>query len=134
MGLVGERARLEIGTITLDWCDWVPWAELSADNRGGAGVAIPNGAPGVYEVRHGGNDGAERLYIGRASDLRLRVRQGLVKGKLPHSGGRRIRESEDVSRLVVRWAATGRPAAAEEELHRAYQARFGHLPTYTLST
>jgi hypothetical protein len=52
-----------------------------------------------------------------------------VKGKLPHSGGHRIRELEDVSQLVVRWAVTGRPSAAEEELHRAYRAKFGCRPS-----
>jgi hypothetical protein len=51
-----------------------------------------------------------------------------VKGKPPHSGGHRIRELEDMSQLVVRWAVTDRPSAAEEELHRAHRARFGCLP------
>lgn len=108
--------------------------EILTDNRGGAGVSIPNMVAGVYEVRSIDNEPGDRAYIGKAGDLRLRVRQGLVKGKLPHSGGRRIRELEDVSRLVIRWAATSRPAAAEEELHRAYRARFGHLPTYVVNS
>lgn len=68
------------------------WTEVSADNRGGAGVSIPSKVAGVYEVRSADNDGDERTSIGKAGDLRLRVRQGLVKGKLPHSGGKRIRE------------------------------------------
>jgi len=93
-----------------------------------------NQLPEVYELEHADHDGGERLYIGKAGDLRLRVRQGLVKGKLPHSGGRRIRELEDISRLALRWAKTQRPAAAEEELHRAYRARFGALPAYTGNT
>jgi hypothetical protein len=131
---MGEQTILEIGTIKLDWSDWVPWPDVSADNRGGAGVSIPNMSAGVYEVRSIDNDADDRIYIGKAGDLRLRVRQGLVKGKLPHSGGRHIREQEDVSRLVVRWAATSRPAAAEEEMHRAYRARFGRLPTYVLNS
>jgi hypothetical protein len=131
---MGEQTVLEIGTITLDWSGWVPWGDFLADNRGGAGVSIPNMVAGVYEVRSIDNDADDRVYIGKAGDLRLRVRQGLVKGKLPHSGGRRIREQEDVSRLVIRWAVTSRPAAAEEELHRAYRARFGRLPTYVLNS
>jgi hypothetical protein len=97
-------------------------------------VSIPNMVAGVCEVRSIDNDADDRVYIGKAGDLRLRVRQGLVKGKLPHSGEKRIREQEDVSRLVIRWAVTTRPAAAEEELHRAYRARFGRLPTYVVSS
>jgi hypothetical protein len=131
---MGEQTVLEIGTIRLDWSDWVSWRYVSADNRGGAGVSIPNMIAGVYEVRSVDNEADDRMYIGKAGDLRLRVRQGLVKGKLSHPGGRRIREQEDVSRLVVRWAVTSRPAAAEEELHRAYRARFGRLPTYVLNS
>ncbi|MGP8001863.1 MAG: hypothetical protein ACLPKI_31735 [Streptosporangiaceae bacterium] len=131
---MGEQTILEIGTITLDWSAWVPWTDVSADNRGGAGVSIPNKVAGVYEVRSADNDGDERTYIGKAGDLRLRVRQGLVKGKLPHSGGKRIRAQEDLSRLAIRWAVTDRPAAAEEELHRAYRARFGRLPLYTFNS
>jgi hypothetical protein len=132
---MGERSVLEIGTITLDWSDWVPWGDVSADNRSGAGVSIPNGIAGVYEVRSIDNyDVDGRVYIGKAGDLRLRVRQGLVKGKLSHSGGRRIREQEDLSRLAIRWAVTSRPAAAGEELHRAYRAKFGCLPSYVLNS
>ena len=93
-------------------------------------MAIPNQVPGVYEVKYADRDGDERLYIGKAADLRMRVRQGLVKGKLPHLGGKNIRDTEHVSRLVVRWAATNRPAAAEEELHQAYRSSSAHSPRH----
>jgi hypothetical protein len=131
---MGERVILEIGTITLDWSDCAPWTALLADARGGAGVFIPNGQPGVYEVKLSDHAGDERLYIGKASDLRMRVRQGLVKGKVPHPGGARIRAEHDAERLVVRWARTDRPAASEEELHRSYVRKFGRLPEYVRST
>ena len=72
--------------------------------------------------------------FGKMSDLRMPVRQGLVKGKVPHPGGVQIRTEQDLERLVVRWALTDRPAAAEEELHRAYVRRFGRLPEYVRST
>lgn len=121
---------MKIGTITLDWSDWAPWSALLADARGGAGVAIPNGLAGVYEVKRFDHSGDERLYIGKAGDLRRRIRQGLVKGKLPHPGGARIRAGQDVAQLVARWARADRPAAAEQELHRAYQLKFGRLPEY----
>jgi len=71
---MGERVILEIGTITLDWSAWAPWTALLTDARGGAGVPIPNGQPGVYEVKRSDHAGDDRLYIGKASDLRMRVR------------------------------------------------------------
>jgi hypothetical protein len=131
---VEERSVLEIGVIVLEWSQWTPWPDLVADNRGGAGVSIPNLVPGVYEVRSSGANESERLYIGKEGNLRMRVRQGLVKGKNAHSGGTEIRAQEDVARLLVRWAVTGRPAAAEEELHQAYRRKFGRLPAYVTNT
>ena len=62
------------------------------------------------------------------------MKQGLVKGKVPHPGGARIRAEQGLQRLVVRWALTDRPAAAEEELHRACVVKFGRLPEYVRST
>ena len=88
--------------------------------------------PGVYEVRYVDSD--ERLTIGKTGDLSHRVKDSLVKGKYPHSAGERIRAAEDVTILLVRWAETDRPAAAEEELHRLYQEQKGCLPKYTIST
>jgi hypothetical protein len=86
----------------------------------------------VYEVKY--RDSDERLTIGKASNLRMRVKQGLVKGKVPHRAGEKIREKENTSQVVVRWAETERRAAAEEELHLRYRARFGRLPMYTYFT
>ena len=122
---------IEIPRIELRWSEWYPWNDIKEDARSG-GIKIPNGIPGVYEVRYA--DSEERLTIGRAADLRMRVRQGLVKGKTKHSSGKAIRANEDVSRLVVRWAATERPSAAEEELHKRYLERFGKMPKYTKHT
>ncbi len=127
---MGEHAVLEIGTITLDWSDWMPWLDLLIDRRSGGGVLVPK-TPGVYEVKYTDHDGGEQLAVGRAADLNDRVGL-LVRGNQGHSTGRRIRErGEDLSRLVVRWAGTARPGAAEEELHQAYRSKFGTLPTYT---
>jgi len=131
---VSELTRLEIGTIVLEWSPWTAWQDVLVDNRGGLGISIPNRTPGVYEVKYADHQGAERIHIGMSGDLRMRVRQGLVKGATPHSTGRRIRQQEDVSRLAIRWAVTDRPAAAEEELHRRHRAQFGALPRYTLLT
>src|SRR5262245_2708688 len=132
--MMGEQTRLEIGTITLNWSPWIPWRDMLVANRGGAGVFIPNRTPGVYEVRYADYESGERLHIGRTSNLRMRIRQGLVKGSSAHSTGKRIRQEEDMSRLMIRWAVTERPGAAEEELHRLYRQQFGHLPKYTLLT
>ena len=90
--------------------------------------AVPTRS-GVYEVRRA--DDEQRLTIGKATNLRQRIVRGLVKGKLPHSAGKRIRASERVSELLVRWAETDRPAAAEEELHRRQIQQFGRLAQYT---
>lgn len=122
---------IEIPPIPLEWSDWFPWNSLKVDARNG-GVKIPNRKPGVYEVKY--RDAEERLAIGKASDLRMRIRQGLVKGKTPHSAGERIRASEDTSKLVVRWAVTDRPAAIEEALHKRYLNRFGKFPKYVERT
>ena len=123
---------INIPPTMLKWSDWVSWVDLIIDARGVGGVRVPNQKPGVYEVRC--RDGEECLTIGKASDLRMRIKQGLVKGKTKHSSGFRIRANEEVSKLVVRWAITDRPAAAEEKLHRKYRIKFGKLPKYTEHT
>jgi hypothetical protein len=53
---MGEMTVLEIGTIRLDWSDWVLWRDVSADSRGGAGVPIPRLIAGVCEVGSVDND------------------------------------------------------------------------------
>lgn len=127
-----DEETLKIPLIVLKWSDWISWDALKVDARYGGGVRVPNHEPGVYEVRF--SDSEERLTIGKASDLRMRIKQGLVKGKTKHSSGTRIRANEEVSKLVVRWAITDRPAAAEEELHRKYRSKFSKLPKYTEHT
>lgn len=127
-----NRETIDIPPITLEWSQWTAWHELKLDARYGGGILVPNREAGVYEVKYA--DDEERLTIGRTSDLRMRIRQGLVKGKVPHSAGKGIRANEDLSRIVIRWAVTDRPAAAEEELHRRHQVRFGNLPKYTRHT
>lgn len=122
---------IDIPPIELEWSDWFAWDDLKTDARSG-GVGVPNWVPGVYEAKY--RDTEERLTIGKASDLRMRVKQGLVKGKTPHSAGKKIRANEDVSKIVVRWAVTGRPAAVEEELHRMHREKFSRLPKYTEHT
>ena len=125
-----KKQELCIPVIRLEWSDWTEWDKIKNDAMGKNGVPIPNGKPGVYEARL--NDQEERLHIGKASNLRMRVRQGLVKGKIRHSTGDKIRKFENTSAILVRWAETDRPAAAEEELHRLHKERFsGRLPKYT---
>ena len=127
-----ETQIINIPTIRLEWSEWLPWNDLKIDARSRDGIRVPNKQPGVYEVRY--VDSEERLTVGKASDLRHRVKQGLVKGIAPHSTGKRIRGNEDVSRLLVRWAKTDRPAATEEDLHIKYCERYGNLPKYTKHT
>jgi hypothetical protein len=127
-----EREEIDVPAIVLEWSEWIAWDELKLDARHGGRGRVPNGRAGVYEVKYAGAE--ERLTIGKASDLRMRVKQALVKGKVPHSAGAKIRDSEDLLRIVVRWAVCDRPAAAEEELHRRHRAKFGRLPKYVEHT
>lgn len=122
---------ISIPPITLEWSDWTPWEKFALDVKLQGGVSVPS-KPGVYEVKYADSD--EWLHIGRAAHLYGRIKGGLVKGRSPHSTGDRIRQEEDVSKLVVRWAVTDRPAAVEEELHRRHRAKFGKLPKYTKTT
>ena len=126
-----ERELIQIAPIELIWSDWFKWHDIEVDVRKG-GIRLPNGEPGVYEAKY--VDQEERLTIGKASDLRMRVKQGLVKGKTRHSAGQSIRENENAIDVVVRWAVTDRPSAVEEELHRRYLAKFGKLPKYVKHT
>lgn len=128
------RQIIRIPPIVLEWSDWVTWDELLFDTRRSDAVRVPNRRAGVYEVKYVDED--EKLAIGKAANLRMRVERGLVKGKTPHSAGKRIRASEkDTSRIVVRWAVTDKPACVEEELHRLHREEFdGRLPRYTQHT
>ncbi len=121
-----------IPPIALDWSEWRTWEQIKLDARFEGGVTVPNRVSGVYEVRY--KEDKERLSIGRASDIRMRIKQGLVRGKVPHSAGNKIRKKEDTSKIVIRWAATDRPAGIEEELHKKHVVQFGRLPKYTKHT
>ena len=127
-----EKDLINIPSITIEWSEWVSWNDLLINSRGVAGIRVPNHFSGVYEVKY--RDGEERLTIGKASNLRMRIKQGLIKGKAKHSSGFRIRGNEDTTKLIIRWAITDRPAAVEEELHKRYKEKFGGLPKYTQHT
>lgn len=120
--------EVHIEPIVLDWSEWHSWRDVERDARQD-GVVVPNKQPGVYEARL--SNQKDRLTIGKASDLRMRVKQGLVRGKTGHPAGDKIRSLENVEDVVVRWAVTERPAAVEEELHIRHKGRFGALPKYT---
>ena len=112
------RQDLVIGTITLDWHEWVPWA----DDR----KAVIPAVGGVYEVMYLDSPDSHRLYIGEGRDIQRRVFEGMIRNDKHPAGD--IAFMEDVSRVRVRWAATSRHLAAEEELIRAYQEQFGGCP------
>ena len=117
--------------MSLNWCPWVSWNTLTADGRRLGGANIPS-KPGVYEAKF--VEAKDSLHIGRTDNLRRRVKQGMVKGKIPHSAGERIRAVEDVSRIVVRWAETDRQVEVEAELHKEHVRRFGALPRHDRRT
>jgi hypothetical protein len=123
-----EVQVFDIPTIMLKWSQWERWDDVAELPEGDEGIHIPTG-PGVYEVLVESQRG--RLVIGKTANLRDRVRQGLVRGTSPHPAGQKVRENQDTSDLVVRWAVTDCPAAAEEELHKRHIAEFGRLPKYT---
>jgi len=121
------KETILIPKINLEWSEWYTWNRLKNDARDENGIKIPD-MSGVYEVMRRRRQGM--LYIGKASNLRMRVRQGLIKGKVPHSGGKKIRKKEDVSKLLIRWAITKRPSCVEEELHQKYIKKFGKKPKH----
>ena len=126
-----RHAEVRIPPIALEWSEWHWWEDVEDDARQG-GVTVPNGQPGVYEVKLA--DERKLLAIGRATDLRMQIKQGLVRGKLPNSAGKRIRAKEDVHDIGIRWAVTDRPAAVKEELLMQHEGKFGGLPKYTKKT
>jgi len=125
-----ETQVLELPPIVLEWSRWERWEDLT--EHGLAILDLPRGKPGVYEARLQGSE--ERLTIGKASDLRTRVLHALVRGISSHPSGRKIRDREDLRQVLVRWALTDHPCAAEEELHRLHLATFARLPKHTLRT
>jgi hypothetical protein len=127
-----ETQAIRIPEIELRWSDWIPWVTFKLDARSDPSAVTPPSEPGIYEARL--VDEEHRLTIGKASDLRMRIKQGLVKGKVPHSTGVRLRAEEDTNSIVIRWATTDRPSAAEEELHKQHVTRFGALPKHTERT
>jgi len=129
---VGEVERLRVAEVVLKWSPWERWEDLAADYRGSMGADVPQKQSGVYEVAVEGQ--GPRLVIGKAVNLAKRIKTDLVRGKGPHPAGSKIREHEDTSGLMVRWALTDRPAAAEEALHQQHVRKHGKLPKYTLRT
>ncbi|MBM3477429.1 MAG: hypothetical protein FJX75_29515 [Armatimonadetes bacterium] len=122
--------NLELPPLVIQWFPWERWEDLV--EYGEAIVDLPGIKSGVYEAGYGHSQ--ERLTIGRANNLRLRVLHGLIRGTSQHTAGREIRKHEDLSRVCVRWGLTRRPAAAEEELHRLHIEKWGRLPKYTVRT
>ena len=124
-----EEEVLDIPGIYLGWSRWELWEDLAKTLPRGLGIELPRGRPGVYEARLEGDE--ERLVIGKASDLSKRIKEGLIRGNLAHTAGRKIRAQEHTNLVEVRWAITQWPAAAEEVLHKRHIETFGRLPKYT---
>jgi hypothetical protein len=124
--------KIKIPQIKLYWSEWITWYKLKVDARSNREGVTPPNKPGVYEARHSYQK--ECLTIGATNNLRYRIKQGLVKGKVPHSSGKEIRRKENTKTIVVRWAETDRPFATEEDLHKKYKKRFDSLPKHTKRT
>lgn len=125
-----KHQLLHIGDILLEWSDWVTWKFVDNNHK----IVPP--FPGVYDVKTHHEEYS--LTIGKSGNLHKRIVRGLVQGKLPHSAGKRIRneitKEEDRATILIRWALTDRPAAAEEELHLRHRVCFGDLPRHTKKT
>ena len=125
-----KHQLLHIGDILLEWSDWVTWERV-----GNKDVTLPK-SPGVYDVKV--HPKGCSLTIGKSGNLHKRIVRGLVQGKLPHSAGKSIKneitKEEDRATILIRWALTDRPAAAEEELHLRHRVCFGDLPRHTKKT
>ena len=114
--------EVHIEPILLEWSEWHSWRDVARQDC----AVAPCEQEGVYEAKISGRK--ERLAIGKAKDLRARVKHGLMDGKAGDPAGEDLGAGEDV---VVRWAATERPAAVVEELQIRHKGRFGELPRYT---
>ena len=114
--------EVHIEPILLEWSEWHSWRDVALEDC----AVVPCEQAGVYEAKISGRK--ERLAIGKAKDLRARVKQGLMGGKAGDTAGDEVGAGEDV---VVRWAVTERPAAVVEELQIRHKGRFGELPKYT---
>lgn len=77
---MAEVQHITIEPLELRWSVWARWSELAADTRLG-GIGVPNGVSGVYEVRY--EDAEERLTIGKAANLRFRVKRGSSEERPP---------------------------------------------------
>ena len=111
------------------WTDSMAWSAIEQGAH-----PVPD-KPGVYEVL--GPEGGPSLTIGKASSLRSRVVQALIRGNLPHSAGERIRQSEDTTALTVRYRVLASIKDAdrlEAELHESHVRVFGALPKHTRRT
>src|SRR2546421_2465650 len=111
------RQHLTIPLITLEWSPWFSWSDLHRS------TAIVARQTGVYEVKHRDEpEDAMHLHIGKAGNKRtLQSRVYAMVHGSSHSTGERIMAHEVTDNLVVRWATTNRPSAAEEELHMLHR-------------
>ena len=124
------KQEIKIPKIVLDWTEWIGFESIEHISKD----LLPK-KEGVYEVKLKKDD--VMLTIGKSTNLRKRIRRGLVLGKVPHSTGKLIRkyEKKNISDVVVRWALTDRCCAVEEELHIKYKRDHNNeLPRYTKIT
>ena len=121
---------IKIPKICLNWSELFCFEDIKKHVRDG-GINVPN-KPGVYKVL---DENDEILHIGRASNLRQRIKQGFVKGKTPHSTrSRMLNEGIDLKKLKIQWAITYWPNSVEEYLHKKFKKAKKKLPKYTKVT
>jgi hypothetical protein len=87
----------------------------------------------VAELEAAWPDGAQCVYIGKADNLRRRIKQLRQYGDgrpVGHQGGRRIWQLADADDYVLSWLPTPEadPEAVEGDLIRAFMAEHGRKP------
>ena len=116
--------------IKLKWSKLYDFNDIEKNIKN-SGVNVP-AVPGVYKVI---DEKGEILHIGKASNLRNRIKQAFVKGNSPHSTRKRMLDNGiDLKKLKIQWAVTDYPSSVEEYLHKKYKEKFGKLPKFTKVT
>jgi excinuclease UvrABC nuclease subunit len=121
---------IHITPIELSWSEWIPWESFLIRAGRDGSIQLPP-EPGVYVVRRKKaiRKRPHAIYIGKAKNLRDRIRQQLVKGG-EHRASREIREYERLCMLEISFAETRFRAAVEEFLLYSYHRKHDGLPRY----
>jgi excinuclease UvrABC nuclease subunit len=113
--------------VMLNWTQWYSFVDIRNEKY------VLSTLSGVYEVRD--IHSKEILHIGKAINLKNRVKTRFVDGKYRHSTrDRMIEKHVKFEDLEIRWLETEYSCAVEEYLHKEHIKQFGRLPEYVIRT